>query len=166
MIVSAAIETPFISNPMKQSARRSFRFCVPDEWYRRSKPRLVNPPPEPSDGTIKHLADSNTPESDGESSTEGEGTAKQKNAGTAAKASERPISPDFSSQSRLSNLYGWLGAPASPSQTRASAIFTPEHVSEPKLVRHLTGGSRKSDISDHADEPMVDSYAFEQMLVC
>lgn len=116
---------------------------------------------EPTEATIKHLAHLDASESDGE---ESEGTAKQKKAEGTARPHE---GSDSSSQSRLSNLYGWLSTPISPSPTRASVIFAPERVSEPKLVQHLTGGSHTGsrDVDPSADSS-VDQVEFEQMLVC
>ena len=56
--LSTVLEAPFQPNPIGAAASRSFRFCVPDEWYRRSKSRSVSSTSsDVSQDTIRRLAD-------------------------------------------------------------------------------------------------------------
>lgn len=146
---------------------RSFRICVPDEWYRRSKSRNVSSASlEPSQSTIRRLAA--LQESDEDEDDEDDGTAKLSGDNTAS-----PNNPDWRgsiSPNRLSTLFdGWLRSPASES-THAS--FTPDNrksvVSEPRLVEHRTGNALKLASNDFStdDESDLDESAFEDMLVC
>lgn len=164
---------PFSANPFTFKARRQFRFCIPEEWYRRSKSRNVSPAVGPSELTIRRLAA--LQESDEEEEEEG-----------TAKVAERKFSPTrqdstktveqrgLVTQGRLSSLFeGWLHSSPPTTPTRNSAIFSPENrktVSEPKLVekkdptKHIRSGSGSSDASDDEDEEMFKK-AFEDMVV-
>ena len=65
--LSAALENPVAANPIGPAASRSFRFCVPDEWYRRSKSRSVSSTSsDVSQDTIRRLADLEEEEEDEE----------------------------------------------------------------------------------------------------
>jgi len=172
-LVSSVIETPFASNPFHSSAPRTFRFCIPDEWFRRSKPRhLTSTSLEPSESTIKRLADLEA--LDDEGSTNGEDTAKQpKLVQTPRPHHECRDSPDWRSslsQSRLPNLFdGLLSDQPSASVKRPNTMLAPErvNVSEPKLMEHHSGSSAAgSSFGDsersEAEEP--NNAEFEQML--
>lgn len=168
------IETPFATNPFRSSAQRSFRFCIPDEWFRRSKPRSVSSASlEPSESTIKQYAELQGSEAEG--SSDGEDTAKARKSDQIRRPeNERRDSPDWRSslsQSRLSNLFeGWGNSPGSNSTARGSVVFPPEriNVSEPKLVEHRTGSGEPVN-TDHGpaedNEAEPDRDEFEQMLV-
>jgi diaphanous 1 len=171
------IQNGLIPNPLSSNARRTFRFCVPDEWYRRSRSRNMssNSSLEPSDSTIKQLAA--LQESDEEESDEDEGTAKTPKQ---IHPSSRPSPTSQQSwrgsvtQARLSSLFdGWLGSapPSSPPSVsnRNSAIFTPERksVSEPKLMPQHSGNILRVDDSSDTEQDESDSFdeqAFEEML--
>lgn len=164
--MSTIIETPLTPNPFRPLARRNFRFCVPDEWYRRSKSRIMpSISVVPSESTLKQAAIWDTSNED--ESSEGEGTAKVKI--TQRPSNERRDSPDWRSslsQVRLSSLFeGWGGTAASQLPKRAS--FSPERVSvsEPKLVQHFTGGNLL-DLGNEAPESAEpDNAEFEAVLV-
>ncbi len=94
-----------------------YRFCVPDEWYRR--PSRIAPSKssfKPTEETLKRLSELDDDDSDGEN------TAKQKRNGNGASAPQSPISDRSASPSslgtfssaRLSTMFGsWLGSPSS-----------------------------------------------------
>jgi len=151
-------------------ARRSFRVSVPDEWYRRSRPRSTSSlSVEPSESTVKAALDIDTEEE------EGDGTAKQAIASAAVSDVSPPSktkSADWRqslSQGRLSSVFeGWLRPSTPTSPTREGKSFAPERmsVSEPKLLGRTSedAGSHTS----HADavEAELNMNDFEQMLVC
>lgn len=164
--MSATIETPLTPNPFRPSAQRNFRFCVPDEWYRRSKSRIVpTTSVGPSESTLKQAA--NLGKYDEAESSEGEDTAKIKI--TQRPHNERRDSPDWRSslsQARLSSLFeGWGNT--TPSQASKRDSFSPERVSvsEPKLVQQFTGGSRSDPGSEVSESAEPDSAEFEALLV-
>lgn len=162
-MISVVLDTPNIPSLFTANAKRTFRYVVPDEWYRRSKSRsLSSVTREPSVSTLKKVQDPFSSED------EDEGTAKKKDV-----SSPRPVGSGQSdwrsslSPSRFSSIFeGWV-RPATPtSPTKADAVMTPS-VSEPTLVRRTsnagTGPSRRDD--DIADEDL-DTQDFEEMLVC
>ena len=166
---SPILETPLAPNPIGASASRSFRFCVPDEWYRRSKSRTVSSTSNVSQDTIRRLADLEEEEGDDEDELDQEGTAKLKS--LEASTTSEPGSGGFKapmdwrgsiSQNRFSSILDSWIRPQSPVNERPSTP-TPKVVSEPKLVEHKTGDSVSSTTNpEHAS---VDADAFEQMLV-
>lgn len=154
------------------NAKRFFRFSVPDEWYRRSRPRSTSSVSlEPSESTIKENQDMETSEE------EGDGTAKQANASAVSDVSppSKTKSTDWRqslSQARLSSVFeSWLrlSTPTSPtSPPRPAKNFMPERmsVSEPKLMERTS-----KDVNSHlshvnATEVDLDMGDFDQMLVC
>ena len=153
-------------------ARRSCRLSVPDEWYRRSRPR-------PTSSLSLDQSDSSTEAShDKEISEEdGDGTAKQLRASAVSDASSsskvKSESADWRqslSQGRLSSVFeSWLRPSTPTSPTRTVKNFTPERmsVSEPKLLERTGGESDASDTNSvDAVEADLDMGDFEQMLVC
>ncbi len=152
--------------------RRFFRFSVPDEWYRRSRPR-------PTSSLSLVQSESSTEASQGLETSEeedGDGTAKQPHASAVSDISPpskaKSDSADWRqslSQGRLSSVFeNWLRPSTPTSPTRATKSFTPERmsVSEPKLLERTS----EDDASDtnHVDalEADLDMGDFEQMLVC
>ena len=147
-----AIQAPVSPNPLSPSATRSFRFCVPDEWYRRSKSRNVSTASlEPSEDTIKKFralqasTDDDYGDDEDEDDDDDEGTAKM----AAGKQHSPNSSNDWRgtvSQNRLSTLFeGWLRSPpSSPNNNnkgnRNTVIHSPDKrmsiVSEPVLVEN------------------------------
>ncbi|KAF8443028.1 hypothetical protein L210DRAFT_3153707 [Boletus edulis BED1] len=112
----------------------SFRFCVPDQWFRR-KPRSTST-------QSRSTTDS--------SAEEGESTAKQSklSAGSSMAFQTAPIpgSPEWRgsvAQSRLTSLLAcWSQpAPAATSAVVATPTGSRKSVSEPLLVQQNTGGS-------------------------
>lgn len=152
-------------------ARRFFRFSVPDEWYRRSRPRPTSSLSlDQSESSAEASHDMGTSEEDGD------GTAKQARANALSDASPpskvESESPDWRqslSQGRLSSVFeSWLRPSTPTSPTRTAKNFTPERmsVSEPKLLEP-TGESDASDTNNvDAVEADLDMGDFEQMLVC
>jgi diaphanous 1 len=159
------LKFPFTPNPFTRSAKRGFRLCVPEEWYRRSKSRPVpNIPFEPSQATIRRLAA--LQESDEEGTDDEEGTAKFQTAAShltnhSTVHQHSPSRRNSISQRRLSNLFdGWF-RPTSPTRPHVSLPQDKKNVSEPQLVEHH-GGYDSSDTSDSQD---LDNGDFERMLV-
>jgi diaphanous 1 len=153
-------------------ARRSFRFSVPDEWYRRSRPRPTSSLSlDQSESSTEASHDMGTSEEE-----DGDGTAKQSRASAVSDTSPpskvKSESADWRqslSQGRLSSVFeGWLRPSTPTSPTRTARNFTPERmsVSEPKLLER-TGESDASDTNNvDAVEADLDMSDFEQMLVC
>jgi diaphanous 1 len=151
-------------------ARRSFRVSVPDEWYRRSRPRSTSSlSVEPSESTVKAALDMDTSEE------EGDGTAKQAITSTAVSDVSPPSkakSADWRqslSQGRLSSVFeGWLRPSTPTSPTRTGKSFAPERmsVSEPRLLERTSEDAGSH--TGHADamEAELNMSDFEQMLVC
>ena len=164
------LETPLLPNPIGPSASRSFRFCVPDEWYRRSKSRTVSSSSTSSDvsqDTIRRLAD--LEESDEDEDTEGEGTAKQKGLDTSDAARggfKAPMDWRGSiSQSRFSSyLESWMRPQSPTGEGKPPSSPEKKVVSEPKLMEQRTGDSVSSTASNEQSSG-VDLAEFEQMLV-
>ncbi|KAI0307002.1 hypothetical protein B0F90DRAFT_1807716 [Multifurca ochricompacta] len=159
---------PFeVPSGFSSKARRLFRFSVPDEWYRRPRPRTTSSVSlEPSESTIRAIQDTEAPEEDAG------GTAKQTTSHAASDVSPpsgaRSIDWRHSlSQARLSSVFeGWLRPSTPTSPPRASKSFTSERmsVSEPRLVEQVN-----IDVdfhTSHADagEVDLDMGNFEQML--
>jgi len=156
---------------------RHFRFCVPDEWYRRSKSRNVSPAPGPSESTIRRLAalqESEEDDAEEEEEEEGEGTAKlgASNPSLETDTKKTVEQRGLVTQARLSNMFeNWL-YPSSPnSSTRSSAVFTPDNrksVSEPRLMDaaspNIISKRNSSDASEDESEDDFDT-SFEEMLV-
>ena len=141
----------------------SYRFCVPDEWYRRSRTRTLSSGSlTPSEATIKRLADlQESEEEDDEESMEGGGTAKVQAAATQSPTSSPPKSGDWRgtfSQARISTMFeGWLPsspAPAAPVEPSAQNRRTSVSVSEPMPVQAESTESDSDDLSE-----------FEEMMV-
>ncbi|KAJ3556352.1 hypothetical protein NP233_g11996 [Leucocoprinus birnbaumii] len=172
------IVSPFCPDPFRTpTARRFFRFCVPDEWYRRASSRRVSLSMEPSEGTLKALQ-----EEDEEDEGEDEGTAKV--AGQIRGSDPPPSTPPATStvngqerfgsvtSSRLSSMFdGWLRSssptPSSPNRNNAIRIANTNNrlsVSEPRLVEQNTGSSILSaEAQESSDDDDFDS-EFEHML--
>lgn len=168
------IESSFIPNPFSSSAARRIHLCVPDEWYRRSKFRSVPPSDllEPSEDTVRRLAELEQLENDHESGDEDSGgTAKQKNEISAnppqtpnATAQEIPDkgSTRRVSQNRLSSLFeGWKGAPP-PSTVSPDR----KSVSDPVLLEQkvTTSFSRASDHTSESGDSSPSDTDMEEML--
>jgi diaphanous 1 len=139
----------------------SYRFCVPDEWYRRSRTRTLSSGSlTPSEATMKRLADLEESEEEDEESAGGEGTAKAQAATTQSPASSPRKSGDWRgtfSQARLSTMFeGWLpssptpAAPVESAQNRRTSIS----VSDPIPVQAVFAGSDSDDLNE-----------FEEMMV-
>jgi len=141
----------------------SYRFCVPDEWYRRSRTRTLSSGSlAPSDATIKRLADlQESEEEDEEESAEGEGTAKAQVAVNQSPTSSPPKSGDWRgtlSQARLSTMFeGWLPSSptsAAPAESPAQNKRTSVSVSEPIPLQAESAESDSDDLNE-----------FEEMMV-
>ena len=170
--LSEVLENPLSTNPYGSSASRSFRFCVPDEWYRRSKSRSTSSTStDVSEDTNRRLADL---QEDDEDDGEGEdGTAKQKSLEMSQLQAGSPQSPrggfvapmDWRgsiSQNRFSSILDSWMRPRSPVTQEEKP--TPRIVSEPKLVAHNTGDSVTSAVADPSSGD-IDPAEFERMLV-
>lgn len=134
----------------------SYHFCVPDEWYRRSRTRTLSSSSlTPSEATIKRLADLQESEEEDEEPVEGEGTAKAKTAINQSPTSSPAKSGDWRgtfSQTRLSNMFeGWLpsgptpaaGVESSPQNRRSSVS-----VSEPIPMQAESAESDSDDLGE------------------
>lgn len=112
IVETAVRECPF---PARAMAKRILRFCVPDEWYRRSKSRSLSLTPIASGGTLQ--GDASDYGSDEES-----GTAKQRH--KAAESSEaRRENQESRESARFSLFEGW-GTVSSPSSGSATLART------------------------------------------
>lgn len=171
--LSTALENPIAPNSIGPTASRFFRFCVPDEWYRRSKSRSVSSTSsDVSQDTIRRLADLEEAEDEDEDEDEGDGTAKVKSlegsvvSETARGGFSAPTDWRSSiSQHRFSSILDSWMRPQSPTGESKSPPGTEKKiVSEPKLVAQRTGDSVDSTASNERSDG-VDSAEFEQMLV-
>jgi hypothetical protein len=163
------VRFPHSPNPFSSSARRMFRICVPDEWYRRSKSRKLSTIPfETSESTLKRLGSLE----DSEEEDEDEGTAKLGTDSPAHPIAHPTATADWRgslSQARLSSLFdGWL-RPASPNSPDRNSTIHPsdnrKSVSEPRLVGHHTGSDLMSPDANNSDTEDVSSSEFDTMLV-
>ncbi|KAG6910997.1 hypothetical protein DXG01_006051 [Tephrocybe rancida] len=166
-LLHTIIAFPFSPNPLTRAARRTFRVCVPDEWYRRSKSRNVsNASLEPSDSTIRRLAALQ----ESEEEDEDEGTAKMNASQDSVTHIATPERKGSISQNRLSNLFdGWL-RPASPTSPTRNSTFSladnRKSVSEPRLLEDNPGigNSISSTVSEALKSDDVDGAAFDKLL--
>ncbi|KAL5507835.1 hypothetical protein ACEPAH_5453 [Sanghuangporus vaninii] len=139
---------------------KQYRFCVPDEWYRRPNSRV--PSISPSEATLRRLSDMEAEEG------EGEGTAKQKRTApsspTLSTVKPRSGSPDsagtFSSK-RFSSIFdGWLGPTSVPSSSQEEA----EENRRPIVSEPLAVEKRMPSVSDSESELSCDEEDFERMI--
>ncbi|KAH9077002.1 armadillo-type protein, partial [Lactarius deliciosus] len=149
-------------------AKHFFRFSVPDEWYRRSRPRSTSSMSvEPSESTIKAVQEMEASEEE-----DAGGTAKQNPAHPASKVPS-PAKPSTEwrqslSQARFSSVFdSWLRPSTStspPKVTKDSALPERMSVSEPKLMGRTNGDSHSQTSQDDNWEDGLDTNEFEQML--
>ena len=177
--ISRIVENSFCEKPFSPKAERSFRICIPDEWFRRTKSRTNSSGASslaPSEDTLRRLESLEESE---EETEEGGGTAKQKgdtpSQGSVSTATSGffTATSDWRSsvaQNRLSNLFdSWMGS-SNPASSPASGSPERKKVSEPKLISHNTGGSidfktPSTSSSDQGQPGGVDAAEFEHMLV-
>ncbi|GLB34079.1 putative diaphanous FH3 domain contatinign protein [Lyophyllum shimeji] len=168
-LIHPIVKSPFAANPFTARARRVFRLCVPDEWYRRSKSRNVsNASLEPSESTIRRLAAlQESDEEDGD-----EGTAKLSGVPGSPPHPAATATADWKgslSHNRLSNLFdGWL-RPTSPSSPNRSSTFTAgdnrKSVSEPRLLENAARSfSKPGAASEMTRQDDINEADFERML--
>lgn len=165
------LEAPYTPDPYSNSGMRSFRLCVPDEWYRRSKSRSSSATPlKPSEDTLRHLARLEESE---EESEDGEGTAKMTDPLNPTQVSSLPSSASITSisassgwrssisQNRLSSLFeSWVGP--------SSAGSSPDRktVSDPILVGNVPGSPTSNNMASSASLPRDgDNSDLEELLV-
>lgn len=141
----------------------SYRLCVPDEWFRRSRTRTLSSGSlTPSEATIKRLADlEESEEEDDEEPAEGEGTAKAQPAAIQSAASSPRKSGDWRgtfSQTRLSTMFeGWLPSnptSAAPVESSVQNRRTSLSVSDPIPLQTELTESESDDLGE-----------FEEMMV-
>jgi diaphanous 1 len=163
------VRSSFFSNPFSARARRGFRFCVPDEWYRRSKSRSITTGSlQPSESTIKR----NAALREADDEIDEEGTARFQTAAShiLSPTVAPPASPDWRSsisQARLSSLFDVWKRPVSPTSPSPPGVSHKKKVvSEPRLVEQHSGNSLLST-GDEVTEVVQTFNAtyFEQMLV-
>lgn len=171
-LIYEILGSPFSPNPFGSLGHRIFRFCIPDEWYRRTNSRIApTAGSELSEATLRRLAA--LQESDEED--EDEGTTKLD--GKAESHLRHPTATQtmeqrgLVTQGRLSSMFeGWL-RPTSPTTARHSTVFISDNkksVSEPRLVESLTENMHEGNqTTASADEGDLDDFdaAFELMLV-
>lgn len=131
--------------PCSSSATRRFRFCVPDEWYRRTTSISRSLSSSSLDEGESTIRDHTRMDDDGESDKE-----------DTAKVVERPQHPSVesiftsppspplpdASKNRLSTLFdSWLHSPPPASSPTTSSGRDSRHVSEPMLVDTSRGGT-------------------------
>jgi diaphanous 1 len=163
---------PQIPSPFSAKARHSFRFSVPDEWYRRSRPRSTSSLSlEPSESTTNAIQDT---EMSSEEEDGGDGTAKQGNARPESDVSpqSRTKSTDWRqslSQARLSSVFeNWLrpSTPTSPTRAHRSSISERMSVSEPKPMERTNSDVDVLTMHSDTGDVDLDMDGFEEMLVC
>ncbi|KAJ3796793.1 armadillo-type protein [Lentinula aff. detonsa] len=169
-LVYSTVEFSFIPNPFSSNATRTFRICIPDEWFRRERTRTASMNSlEPSQSTIRRLASLQESDEEGEDNDEeeGEGTAKVNNLASSENKS-LSSSSEWTGSNRLSTLFtGWLSQSA---EVPHQSIITPPGkrksvVSEPRLFEQHTGGSPKdTSASNTEDESDLDENGFNDML--
>lgn len=163
-----------ISERIAKTPGMRYRFCVPDEWYRRptSKSRFA----PSSDRVIDHR-DSSTLSPEPVPDDEGEGTAKAVTSATqfATAKSQSSTSESVNSKNRLSTLFDdWIGG---GSATSSSSVAVRKNVSGPILVEKNIPGFKSDTIrsypsikDDRGDDGQseiceeFDSIAFESMM--
>ncbi|KAG8831474.1 hypothetical protein FRC18_006477, partial [Serendipita sp. 400] len=146
--VSHIVETPLRPSPFpaNMSARRIIRFCVPDEWYRRSKSRSLSL--TPIDMGESSTESSSINEEDDESG----GTEKQR---PKLGMSAIPISPQTTGSGLMKRFSIWSVPPSSTALASVSSqpdIKQPEPESSP-VVPQTTGGLWSSWWSGGSREP-------------
>lgn len=183
-----ALQTP--NPPSSPSAIRSFRFCVPDEWYRRSRSRNLSSASSSSgltEDTVKQLeALQESP--DEEEEEEEEGTAKSPHASRnqgnppSSQSQNQQTWKGSVTQARLSTLFdGWLGSTSAPTPSTPPTISRRQgigsspnrmSVSGPRLVAQHTGGTPRMDSAaapegagDEEGDDVFDESAFDEMVV-
>lgn len=151
-------------NPFSSSAKRVFKFCVPDEWYRRSKSRKTSATSfEPSDSTIKRLASLQEAEDeDGD-----EGTAKLRGVASSETHQSAALTTDRRGLITQNSSSNWF-RPVSPASPTRSVAFTGadirKSVSEPiHLDLVAENGLANANSGEGLDD--VDDADFERILV-
>lgn len=163
------MNVPLSAKPSKSTAKRHFRFCVPDEWYRRSKSRSVSPAPGPSDSTLRRLTALQESESEEEEEEESTAKLRARNPPASADTAKAVEQRGLVTQARLSSMFSdWL-RPSSPTTNGNSVVTTQENrksVSEPKLapMSRLIERGDSSDVSEDEGNGDLDA-AFEEMMV-
>jgi len=155
------------------TAKRQFRFCVPDEWYRRSKSKGLSPTARPSESTIRRLAALQEEQDDDEDNDEGTAKIGSPNVSPSQQNSSKTMEQrGLVTQGRLSSIFdGWLKPTSPTSSSRTSAVISSQNrksVSEPMLVDQTITFARSSlPESDGNDGENEDGFeiAFEEMLV-
>jgi len=164
----------FAPNPFSAKARRVYRFCVPEEWYRRSRSRNVSRESAgPSESTLRRLA--SLQESEESEEDEDDGTAKgassQTQKGTTKEMTKAVEEQGLVTSRRLSSMFdGWLysSQPSSSSAPDRSSIVSVaekrKSVSEPKLLDQALN-SNKHEAGDGKDGDSDLESRFEEMMV-
>lgn len=171
-VIYSIVDIPYTSNPFSSTAKRMFRICVPDEWYRRSKPRNMTLPSfEPSEETIKRLAALHESKEIEDEDEDDEGTAKLgvTSNSDSHSSSTTTASPKVSSTpNRLSSFFdGWLRPTSPTTPSRDTTVLIPgnrKSVSEPRLIESASS-LKRPNASDRVAEGL-DEEEFEMMLVC
>jgi diaphanous 1 len=171
-VVYKVVSAPVSPNPFSTRATRKIVFCVPDEWYRRSKSRTTSSSSlEPSEETIRRLVSLQESENEDDDDNDGEDTAKLQSRAKATSVSiQSPTDWKGSlSQARLSSMFdGWMRPTSPPTsvQTNAGSLDRRKSiVSEPRLVEQHTAGHMVTPESTHDEESDIDVTAFDAMLV-
>jgi len=154
-------------------AKRQFRFCVPDEWYRRSKSKGLSPAARPSESTIRRLAALQEEQDDDGDNDEGTAKIGSPNVSPSQQNSSKTMEQrGLVTQGRLSSIFdGWLKPTSPTSSSRTSAVISSQNrksVGEPMLVDQTITFARSSlPGSDANYDENGDGFesAFEEMLV-
>lgn len=150
--------------PAKTGAKRIIRFCVPDEWYRRSKSRSLSLTPIEGGGTFQ----SNSSETNSDEET---GTAKQRTKASGSSAMRQDTTQEFRQSGRFSLFEGWgtITSPysgatalahASPGDRSTISVSAPLAVLSPQQTGLGVSFDQELDLSED-----VVSAEFERMMV-
>lgn len=164
-------------NPFSQSAVHFFRFCVPEEWYRR--PRSASSfssalRRDASDSTIMPESEEHENDSDHDDTAKAARSSSSQSSTTESKSFATDEKGSLSAR-RLSNLFdGWLTLSSSKPPADRSRPSTPSSVSERPSVsepmlfetpfgRKLSSDSLR-DIDDSDSDESLEYADFERMV--
>lgn len=173
--LSSALES-HSSKPFSSFAVRSYQFCVPDEWYRRSQSRSQSLTSlEPYDSTVKPAAEENEDEQEHTAKQHGVPHSPPTPLSPSGKKTFTPDGKGTLSANRLSSLFDFFSPSptstvSSQNATAASSSGTERFsVSEPVLVdtkaakRSSTTETR--EIGDKDSDDSLDEADFDEMMV-
>ena len=167
-LIYDVLNLSYSPNPFSRTAKRIYRFCVPEEWFRRPNHRKRSSASlKPSEATLRRLAAMEEFDED-EDEDGDEGTAKIRTVSqpSSHQGSSHTTQPERAvSPNRLSSLFdGWLRPMSPPPVIRhpqPPVLDSRKNVSEPQPVKP---SERSFDILAQV-EGGINEADFENMLV-